>query len=51
MDYPQYLDLTVQLIETHKRPDVPLTAAALGGLLLRAAPDVSFKTRRPPDFE
>ena len=44
MDYARYLDLTVQLIETHKRPDAPLTAAVLGGLLLRAEPEVGFKT-------
>lgn len=44
MDYARYLDLAVQLIQTHKRPDAPLTAAALGGLLLKAEPEVGFKT-------
>ena len=44
MDYARYLDLVVQLIQNHKRPDAPLTAAALGGLLLKAEPEVGFKT-------
>ena len=44
MDYAEYLDLAVQLIESNERPGVPFPASALGGLLRKAAPDVSFKT-------
>ncbi|MDN5780613.1 MAG: OST-HTH/LOTUS domain-containing protein [Luteimonas sp.] len=43
MEYSEYLDLVIQLVGTHAQPDAPFPAAALGGLLRKAAPDVSFK--------
>lgn len=43
MEYPEYLDLAIHLIVTSERPGVPLPAAALGNLLRKAAPDVSFR--------
>lgn len=44
MDYPEFLDLVVQLIRKNPKPDNGIiTAAALGGLLQIAAPDVNWK--------
>lgn len=43
MEYSDYLDLAVQLIATNEKPGAPFPAAALGGLLRQAAPDVRFK--------
>lgn len=44
MDYSEYLDLAVQIVETNERPGEPFPAAALGSALRKAAPEVDFKS-------